>query len=672
VAIPFESQWASSPHNDSESETFRYWDGDDPPQIPASCAKCHSTPGYLAYLGADGSESGAVESPAPLGTTIECIACHNEVTLEHDSVVFPSGLELADLGSQAACLECHQGLASKFTVDEDIAEAVGEDLDTVSEDLGFINIHYDTAAATHYGTEVKGGYEYDGMQYDPRFDHVDGYQACVSCHDMHTLELKFDQCTACHEGVTSAEDLQAIRFAGSLNDFNGNGDIEESILAEIAGLQDLLYQNIQAYAAEVPGTPIIYDLQSSPYFFVDTNADGQAGEDEIADPNQYASWTGRLLKAAYNFQFSQMDAGAYAHGAKYVIQLLYDSIADLNDHVSNPVDMSLLHRQDPGHFAASGKPWRYWDQDGEVPSDCSRCHSAEGLPTFLTTGGDTNPQPVSSGLNCASCHDDLGTFSRLQSQEVEFPSGAVVTFEDTESNLCLNCHQGLQSSPGVAAILEASGAGDDEVGEDLAFPSPHYAAAGATLFGSDVKGAYEFADQSYNGRFLHIAGFQSCIDCHDTHQLTVQVDQCTTCHGISSEPELADIRIVNVDFDGDGDTSTGLAVEIANINNVILDAIYLYAAEEVGVPILFDAQSYPYWFIDTNADGMASPGEVNDDNSYNAWTPRLLRTAYNYTWALKDPGSYAHNGLYVLQVLYDTLQHIGGNVSAMTRPAVAQ
>jgi hypothetical protein len=52
----------------------------------------------------------------------------------------------------------------------------------------------------------------------------------------------------------------------------------------------------------------------------------------------------------------------------------------------------------------------------------------------------------------------------------------------------------------------------------------------------------------------------------------------------------------------------------------------------------------------------------------------LLRAAYNYTWAAKDPGSFAHNGLYMLQVLYDTLQDIGGSdaVSGMTRPATSQ
>jgi hypothetical protein len=46
----------------------------------------------------------------------------------------------------------------------------------------------------------------------------------------------------------------------------------------------------------------------------------------------------------------------------------------------------------------------------------------------------------------------------------------------------------------------------------------------------------------------------------------------------------------------------------------------------------------------------------------------LLRAAYNYQWVAKDPGAFAHNGKYMMQVLIDSLKDIGGNVSSMTRP----
>lgn len=54
AVVPFEEQWVASAHNDAESEAFVHWDADDPAQIPENCAKCHSTPGYIDFLGADG------------------------------------------------------------------------------------------------------------------------------------------------------------------------------------------------------------------------------------------------------------------------------------------------------------------------------------------------------------------------------------------------------------------------------------------------------------------------------------------------------------------------------------------------------------------------------------------------------------------------------------------
>ena len=55
-------------------------------------------------------------------------------------------------------------------------------------------------------------------------------------------------------------------------------------------------------------------------------------------------------------------------------------------------------------------------------------------------------------------------------------------------------------------------------------------------------------------------------------------------------------------------------------------------------------------------------------NGFNAWTPNLLEAAYNYQYVQKDPGAFAHNGKYILQVLYDSIKAVGGDVKAYTRP----
>ena len=654
--VPFAEQWAASPHADASAEAFVHWDEDDPAEVPTSCAKCHSTPGFQDFVGADGSEAGVVDAAAPIGTTVECEACHNEATQTLTTVTMPSGVVLTELGTEARCMTCHQGRNSTVQVNEGIAEAgLGEgDEDTVSEEVGFSNIHYYAAAATQYGTAAMGGYEYDGKAYDGKFDHVAPFDTCVDCHDSHTLEVKFEECTACHSGLESTEDLADIRMFGSLVDYNGNGDMEEGIMAEITGLQEMLYQAMQAYATEVAGAGVVYDSHAYPYFFTDTDGDGEAGEEEANYGNRFATWTPRLAKAAYNYQVSKKDPGEFAHGGKYIIQLLYDSIESLNEAIATPVDLAMANRIDHGHFAGSEEAFRHWDEDGEVPGRCSRCHSAEGLPLFIEQGVTIN-QPTANGLNCATCHDDLNTYTRYQTEDVTFPSGSTVTLEDPDANLCMNCHQGRSSGSTVDARIGDTP--DDEVSDSLGFINVHYFAAGASLFGSEAGGAYEFDGNDYVGRFEHVGNFDTCVECHDTHALEVKYEACGNCHeGVESEEDLHNIRISETDFDGDGDAAEGIAGEVETMNEALLVAMNAYAAATEGVDaIVYDSHSYPYFFNDA-------------EERYATWTPNLLRAAYNYQYAQKDPGGFAHNGQYILQALYDSIAAVGGDVSGMTRP----
>lgn len=632
--VPFGALWAASPHNDAESEAFRHWDEDDPAEVPASCAKCHSTPGYLDFLGVDGTAAGTVENAAELGSTVECIACHNAGTAAMQSVVFPSGMEVTGLGAEARCMQCHQGRASTVHVNDAIAEA-GVDDDIVSEELDFINIHYYAAGATMYGTWAMGGYQYEDKMYDAKFTHVKGVDTCDSCHSPHTLEIKIETCGTCHDGVASTEDLKKVRLLGSKTDFDGDGDAEEGIYYEIEGLQEILYGAIQAYGADMIGTPIEYDAASHPYWFT-------------ADGERYGTWTPRLLKAAYNYQTSKKDPGAFAHGGKYIIQLLYDSIEDLNADL-----VAGLHRIDPGHFAGSQEAWRHWDEDGEVQASCARCHSATGLPVYLKEGVNV-AEPLSNGMLCTTCHDAVPGFTRYEAGVVKFPSGAELDTGNPDSNLCLNCHQGRESTVSVNRAI--AGLDADTVAEDLGFRNVHYFAAGATLFGTEAKGAYEYDGQAYDGRFPHVEGYNNCTQCHSAHGLEVYFDACTACHtGIEAVDE---IRMNTTDFDGDGDVTEGLAGEVETLHEALYEALQTYAADVIGTPIEYDAHTHPYWFT---ADG----------ERYSTWTPRLLQAAYNYQYVAKDPGAFAHNGKYIIQILYDSLADAGGDTTGMVRPEPA-
>lgn len=663
--VPFFGLWQASGHNDAAAEAFTHWDTADPKEIPTTCAKCHSSTGFLDYIGADGSAVDAVDKAAAPGTTIACTTCHNEATAQLTHVKFPSGAELTGLGREAVCMTCHQGAASMVQVDDAIKKANATDDDTVVADLGFTNVHYFAASVARYGTEVKGGYEYAGKSYDVMFDHVVGVQTCQDCHNPHSLELQVNKCVGCHKDVTDAESVKNIRMQSSMVDYDGDGNTKEGIAFEIEGMQELLYKAIQGYATEVSKTAIIYSKDAYPYFFIDTNANGVVDDGEAVFPNAYKSWTPRLAKAAYNYQVSIKDPGAFAHGGKYIIELLYDSTEDINTKLAAPVDLSKAHRIDAGHFAGSELAFRDWDADGAVPASCAKCHAALGLPTFLKQGAVLS-MPPANGLMCETCHDSVSEFTRYQTETVTFPSGAKLGFTNKpDANLCLNCHQGREST--VSVNKAVAGLELDKVSDKVGFKNVHYFAAGASLFGTEAKGAYEFKDKTYLGQFKHVEGFSTCVDCHDAHALTVNTAACKGCHQVD-DPKL--IRMgTPVDYDGDGNTTEGIAGEIDTMVEKLYTVIQAYAKNTAKSPILYDSHAYPYFFIDTNANGAVDEGEATSANKYASWTPRLLFSAYNLQYSQKDPGAFAHNGKYIIQVLYDSIASLDAQgVKGMTRP----
>ena len=547
------------------------------------------------------------------GSLIDCVACHNSGTVNKTSVKFPSGIELKNLGAEARCMECHQGRESTVSVnnvisntfklkdaDEDTVvkplvttDAAGK---TVTTTFGFRNIHYFAAAATQYGTQAKGGYEYKGQSYDGKFQHPEPYDTCVGCHNSHTLELEVKECATCHTGVTKVEDIAKIRMAGSQMDYDGDGNAKEGIAEELTGLQEKLLAAIQAYAKEVGKADIAYSPTTYPYFFADKNGNGKADADETG---AYAAWTPRLLKAAYNYQVASKDPGKLAHNAKYVIQLMYDSIKDLNTKLAKPVDIAKAVRNDAGHFDGTTMAFRDWDAEGAVPAGCAKCHSADGLPEFLESGGTVavtsagsivttgvGEQHPANGFACTTCHNDLTKYTVHPVVNVPFPSGKSLTFSKEKdekgalkpvaANLCLECHQGRQSKSTID--IRVKGVEDDKMDTKITFANVHYFAAGATLFGDAAQVGYQYDGKKYVGQNAHAPGFDTCTDCHNTHELGIKMDKCVTCHAGAKTPQ--DIRINAKDFDGDKDVKEGISAEITALEDKLYTAIIDYSKSD--------------------------------------------------------------------------------------------
>ena len=707
-------EWQSSGHNNVEGEAFRHWDEDDPAEVPTDCAKCHSTTGFVDFI-----TDGTVDNAAGIDTTIECEVCHtnpeNGTLRVHTSVEFPSGIVIENDGPDSLCMECHQGRYSSPGVDEYIStRSTGED--SVSTKLSFRNIHYYAAAANQFGTLVQGGYEYEDMYYDARFSHVDGYNACYTCHNPHSLEVRLDNCATCHTDPQNQtywggiNDPRNIRFIGSYVDYDGDGNMDEGMYYEVEGVRNSLYATIQAYAKDVAGKSIGYDYENLtyPYFFIDTNGNGFIDPAEADRANAFNAWTPRLIKAAYNFQCSLKDPGGYAHGGKYLIQLMYDSAENLSEMLAHaPATEDLNHsrsflnrprapmaeahsaagltRNDEGHFNGGSDAWRHWDEDGEVSTSCVKCHSATGLAYYLETGLDQEGAHIANGMLCTTCHTSPPAL--LAAGPVTFPSGAVIDLGDS-SNLCMNCHQGRESMISLDKKINGSAG-------PYSFTNIHYYPVGAIMFGTEAQGGYEFAGNSYAGRRYwpnHNGLFDTCVQCHmgsdspsqkengDFSNHNVQKPNpadCVYCHGQDvSQPspgadpywfKFSGIRPATTpDYDGDGNTSESIEAEIQALENALYAQLQAYAFSVLGKTVAYDTHSYPYFFGDTNGNGVVDPAEASRSNGFTKFDASLLRAAYNFHASKKEPHGFIHNSRYIAQLLVDSIGHLGGNIAVYT------
>jgi len=567
---------------------------------------------------------------------------------------------LSLFGSSNMCLVCHQGRES------------GQDVqNTIDADPGpysFLNIHYYAAAATLFGTESNAGYEYGLNSYIPRNtfpSHPDDFSTCEGCHmtnaedgENHTWNPSLAACQSCHGG-SSFETLDGTP-SQSYNNL-------QTLIPD-------LYAAIQAYADGTIGTPIVYNPDRYPYWFDDM------GE-------RYTSFDAKLLAGAYNYQVLLKDPAGFVHNGSYLQQISYDSIQDLGGSTTIAVigrgdltldgsDIAMASKtqqwQLSGHADADSEVFRHWDEDLSVSDSCSRCHNTNGFGEFAMGQMTTSQLPLST-VGCTSCHnmfnlfgnaetrwDDLATNPALE--PVEFPSGDTATFNNS-SNVCLGCHQGRSSGNDVD---NATPNGEnDPLYDSYSFINIHYYAAGATFFGSDVGGGYEYEGETYRGvnpwgvhtQLMGAEHLVDCVGCHmnaddaepEKHTFLPKVADCSSCHPGSTFPTLANSPSNNFE-------------DIEVLTTELLAAIEAYA-DGGGLPkvspVQYDPSAYPYWF-------RAGVPAIYP-NRYLDFDFDMLTAAYNYQVALKDPGGYIHNGIYIKQLLHDSIVAMGGTPS-ITRP----
>ncbi len=304
------------------------------------------------------------------------------------------------------------------------------------------------------------------------------------------------------------------------------------------------------------------------------------------------------------------------------------------------------------HADAAAEAFRHWDDDEEIRPTCAVCHSGEGFRAFHGLDGSEpgvveGPIDVGGVVDCGTCHNA----GLADVTEVLFPSGLMHPVQGVEAS-CLTCHQGRTA--GITVQQAIAGQDPDALNSTLRFINPHYATAAATWLGGYGGAGFHYEGREYSGRFFHARPVSSCNSCHEPHRLEVGFEACLTCHQADTP---ASIRVTRQSYDGSGDTRKGIRSDIQANAARLLDLIETYAADVAKAPILYDGSRYPYFFEDGNGDGVIDMAEGRPV-TYESWTPRSLRAAYNWKLVTSDPGNYAHNPYYAFELLYDSIDDL--------------
>lgn len=361
-----------------------------------------------------------------------------------------------------------------------------------------------------------------------------------------------------------------------------------------------------------------------------------------------------ILPAAGAFLQHTREVSAQSAPAEAPIYVMPHSGPFAPEQVAIPQSDYIAAWARSGHSDAASVSFSYWNSAGAIPPVCAVCHSGVGFRSFHGLDGSApglpeHPVPVGGVVDCETCHN-TGLSSIA---EVTMPSGISHPVTTGEAS-CMTCHQGRAA--GITITRAVDGKSQDVPDPALSFINPHYATAAAALLGGYGGMGYQYPGKDYSGRFLHARPIQTCASCHDPHSLAVAEETCLTCHTLGS---AADIRIARVSYDGSGDIRKGIRQDISANAVRLMDMLKDYAAKVAGVPLHYDGSRHPYFFADANGDGVADQADGRPV-PYAAWTPRMLKAAYNWKFVGSDKGIHVHNPHYALELLYDSMEDLSG------------
>jgi hypothetical protein len=326
---------------------------------------------------------------------------------------------------------------------------------------------------------------------------------------------------------------------------------------------------------------------------------------------------------------------------------------------------------------------------GDAPVICITCHDPHSN-SATTTKNIRAPQVMSKYYATRSGVTSTATPTIQFAGNVFWDNTPLPTTGITPGNgaICIFCHQGRESG----YTLFKRQLWSDATTTNQSFLNPHYLGTGAMLW---ARNGYEYSQvtgtpaagpgQMYGVVTPHQQ--TNCIGCHmatavdttdgtiggHTWKIVSETDQfvnnatCNTaaCHNgtvpaTNASGEFDNYRLASDtnDYDGDGNTTEGISVEIQHLENAVIAMLWLNNIE-------YDDTAYPYFI----KKGLAH----TSTNAFKAWSLSTYKAAFNLSFVIKGQPSgrsktnvpnmsaATHNYLYNIQLLQDAYVDLYNN-----------
>lgn len=295
---------------------------------------------------------------------------------------------------------------------------------------------------------------------------------------------------------------------------------------------------------------------------------------------------------------------------------------------------------------------------------CQQCHTNEGFIEYVETGKVEGYVNYPSQIGCFTCHapHETGDFSVRVAKPVTLADGSV--FNAGEGNLCANCHQARRAGTAIVVATPAN--------KVLSHWGAHHGPQTDLVNGTN---AFQNPAKSYSSSPHKMALKDSCVDCHmnlpegryslspevgghsfriggDVHGAEkLNVAACATCHKDIKQvrgEEIFDLK-AKADYDNDGSVEY-FQMEVEGLLERLVNSHGTGELQKLNPPMY-------------KADGSWGATSSTRERSIVE-----MAALYNYKLIEEDRSLGVHNGVYIVQILMDSIEALNPSFDTSNRP----